>query len=100
MVNFRSACETNASIVSVLALSSRFDGPSFSLRHRSGRESFQYSLCRVVLMVLLAVSYQEQCLAVSVLALSSRFDGPVIAPPRFRVLIVSVLALSSRFDGP
>ena len=36
---------------------------------------FQYSLCRVVLMVSLLSSYWIAALPLSVLALSSRFDG-------------------------
>ena len=36
---------------------------------------FQYSLCRVVLMVLMTYRICQQLLALSVLALSSRFDG-------------------------
>ena len=39
-------------------------------------ESFQYSLCRVVLMVLSAAAGAAQAYRLSVLALSSRFDGP------------------------
>ena len=37
---------------------------------------FQYSLCRVVLMVTLSIGDQRDVDLVSVLALSSRFDGP------------------------
>ena len=37
---------------------------------------FQYSLCRVVLMVLSSRLRLSQCPVLSVLALSSRFDGP------------------------
>ena len=36
---------------------------------------FQYSLCRVVLMVILSRIDTENVVLVSVLALSSRFDG-------------------------
>ncbi len=85
--------------VSVLALSSRFDGRraqpttqgvelgfQYSLCrvvlmvflpsavHCLGY-TFQYSLCRVVLMVLYLVTLPLPSNAVSVLALSSRFDG-------------------------
>ena len=40
-----------AIIVSVLALSSRFDGPDCFCHSVSPVFAFQYSLCRVVLMV-------------------------------------------------
>ena len=39
------------------------------------RGSFQYSLCRVVLMVAATVAMRLASYALSVLALSSRFDG-------------------------
>ena len=39
------------SALSVLALSSRFDGPQSGYRSRQDEMYFQYSLCRVVLMV-------------------------------------------------
>ena len=39
------------SALSVLALSSRFDGPLCVQTSRPADEHFQYSLCRVVLMV-------------------------------------------------
>ena len=61
---------------------------------------FQYSLCRVVLMVVCSDKVTPDLAVVSVLALSSRFDGPLAI---YRHLThqapVSVLALSSRFDG-
>ena len=61
--------------LSVLALSSRFDG----LYHLDNiffiPSSFQYSLCRVVLMVSLKRRDDETENQLSVLALSSRFDG-------------------------
>ena len=60
--------------VSVLALSSRFDG---RCRHGGWKIG----------------------LVVSVLALSSRFDGPKRAAQTVSAAGVSVLALSSRFDG-
>ena len=109
--------------LSVLALSSRFDGqlyerlgstviPSFQYslcrvvlmvytRHalNAGQPLFQYSLCRVVLMVLRLVRAEGHAKVLSVLALSSRFDGlgnPVIFEAGS---VLSVLALSSRFDG-
>ena len=60
--------------LSVLALSSRFDGRFFVV--------FCYTLIRL-----------------SVLALSSRFDGHRLAHETPRWHMLSVLALSSRFDG-
>ena len=39
---------------------------------------FQYSLCRVVLMVLPISQWRLHTMALSVLALSSRFDGLVV----------------------
>ena len=39
------------------------------------RERFQYSLCRVVLMVRFFLHEWHQYTSLSVLALSSRFDG-------------------------
>ena len=42
----------------------------------SGSELFQYSLCRVVLMVANQPSSLPNPIPLSVLALSSRFDGP------------------------
>ena len=61
---------------------------------------FQYSLCRVVLMVDQGrvVLYGPRRL--SVLALSSRFDGHRVGSLFHFVFCLSVLALSSRFDGP
>ena len=86
--------------LSVLALSSRFDGRVVVAIENADGIDFQYSLCRVVLMVPVAItdlSYEE---ALSVLALSSRFDGRVLPILIFAINILSVLALSSRFDGP
>ena len=60
--------------LSVLALSSRFDGPT-TMRARKAAHSL------------------------SVLALSSRFDGRILQWPLPRWPRLSVLALSSRFDG-
>ena len=61
--------------LSVLALSSRFDGPAEMIPLVAVSTDFQYSLCRVVLMVArLGVDLWRQQ-ALSVLALSSRFDG-------------------------
>ena len=62
------------SALSVLALSSRFDGRRLR-------------------------SYRERDDSLSVLALSSRFDGPIISRPVAVDVSLSVLALSSRFDG-
>ena len=67
--------EEIAKQLSVLALSSRFDGRSDSLARYGCQPTFQYSLCRVVLMVDV-VEWDEFFLSeLSVLALSSRFDG-------------------------
>ena len=50
MVKMKPSTPDGNSSLSVLALSSRFDGPeAFSMR--SALKLFQYSLCRVVLMV-------------------------------------------------
>ena len=61
--------------------------------------SFQYSLCRVVLMVTSEKSPAMRQHPLSVLALSSRFDGRTAADRSKDVDQLSVLALSSRFDG-
>ena len=61
---------------------------------------FQYSLCRVVLMVTCIKHIGYRRAHVSVLALSSRFDGPGRSGAEIDSAAVSVLALSSRFDGP
>ena len=86
--------------LSVLALSSRFDGLTAACRTGPSVADFQYSLCRVVLMVTSSSTAVRTSFCLSVLALSSRFDGPTI---RRRIGILreqlSVLALSSRFDG-
>ena len=60
---------------------------------------FQYSLCRVVLMVLYSSASYPSFAVLSVLALSSRFDGPDDQVEDPVVFTLSVLALSSRFDG-
>ena len=60
---------------------------------------FQYSLCRVVLMVDCSVIVSPLFWKLSVLALSSRFDGHVFSYLRQSQDCLSVLALSSRFDG-
>ena len=46
---------------------------------QSTQESFQYSLCRVVLMVSGLQMKRERGAGLSVLALSSRFDGHIDA---------------------
>ena len=75
MVNWTPNSTRTHQFLSVLALSSRFDGqdePSVWLR---GESVFQYSLCRVVLMVPPRALPPSSFAALSVLALSSRFDG-------------------------
>ena len=112
------------SLVSVLALSSRFDGPIFVSTPAARHRLFQYSLCRVVLMVLMpglsllggAMFQYSLCRVVlmvtSVSALPWRgfpFQYSLCRVVLMVFLIsgarlisgqVSVLALSSRFDGP
>ena len=63
--------------LSVLALSSRFDGRFQYVRTPERPPLFQYSLCRVVLMVIRARCQVPVLEKLSVLALSSRFDGLV-----------------------
>ena len=60
---------------------------------------FQYSLCRVVLMVAGCSLYAIGKRQLSVLALSSRFDGLSSSCVLLLSIALSVLALSSRFDG-
>ena len=60
---------------------------------------FQYSLCRVVLMVADGIQARDYGRDLSVLALSSRFDGLGHFWTHCRRGQLSVLALSSRFDG-
>ena len=70
--------EPSASVVlsvSVLALSSRFDGLAQLFLPPPPPTGFQYSLCRVVLMVEWIRITKRKDAKVSVLALSSRFDG-------------------------
>ena len=74
MVSFHPAHHRLLSGLSVLALSSRFDGHVYS------RQS-------------------DTLKKLSVLALSSRFDGPGGKRVGLLDLDLSVLALSSRFDG-
>ena len=88
------------SSLSVLALSSRFDGLASPHGVIFGVFDFQYSLCRVVLMVdcpqqyaaPVAVFQYSLCRVVLMVLLKS-YDGKAIHA-------LSVLALSSRFDGP
>ena len=47
--------------LSVLALSSRFDGPGHQVVGQGAKFNFQYSLCRVVLMVLPASPLPSGC---------------------------------------
>ena len=113
----------SVSAVSVLALSSRFDGlvatrlpddpdrqfqyslcrvvlmVACGVAHLPSATMFQYSLCRVVLMVAPVAAVWQEFIAVSVLALSSRFDGLHGYMTLRPCIPVSVLALSSRFDG-
>ena len=80
MVLFSMPLAAAQSALSVLALSSRFDGRISWPARCCYRGVFQYSLCRVVLMVAMCsyCPYSEKRL--SVLALSSRFDGPSPRP--------------------
>ena len=60
---------------------------------------FQYSLCRVVLMVLDLITQPTYIVDVSVLALSSRFDGhlknalPLAIAPRFQYSLCRVVLM-------
>ena len=89
----------NDKTLSVLALSSRFDGPISRNCKKAGDCDFQYSLCRVVLMVGVFAPTGGALLGLSVLALSSRFDGRSRRGVLLWTISLSVLALSSRFDG-
>ena len=71
---------TSTTAVSVLALSSRFDGRVRLRRASPQLALFQYSLCRVVLMVFDQAFARLTPEQVSVLALSSRFDGRAEKP--------------------
>ena len=71
--------------VSVLALSSRFDGPITSRDTQRGLTAFQYSLCRVVLMVHESAPAACHSHDLSVLALSSRFDGQTLVNSEIRL---------------
>ncbi len=66
--------------LSVLALSSRFDGLDGCLMANYWPITFQYSLCRVVLMVMCHRILSSTTKHLSVLALSSRFDGRKESP--------------------
>ena len=76
MVFHKAKPSTRRTWLSVLALSSRFDGPAAGAEGMGGHVNFQYSLCRVVLMVLSLTKKNARTISLSVLALSSRFDGP------------------------
>ena len=99
MVSMRGPSPAQPISLSVLALSSRFDGLDY-LHIREHELHFQYSLCRVVLMVnarLLAprpnTSFQYSlCRVVLMVADDDLSD--------LEEQVLSVLALSSRFDGP
>ena len=60
---------------------------------------FQYSLCRVVLMVRIRAIQRETGESLSVLALSSRFDGPPVTqlpnrvPPNFQYSLCRVVLM-------
>ena len=71
----------------------------YSTEQRRKQRNFQYSLCRVVLMVVMTASSFILSIRLSVLALSSRFDGLLTRPATVNRRGLSVLALSSRFDG-
>ena len=68
--------------LSVLALSSRFDGRNLRAHAPGLCYVFQYSLCRVVLMVKPLSIVPGTMVGLSVLALSSRFDGLVTRRPK------------------
>ena len=99
MVSLSLVCTSATKPLSVLALSSRFDGRNVLFVDYRNSLAFQYSLCRVVLMVF--CPHRARCSAkwLSVLALSSRFDGLDVDYEYYSDIDLSVLALSSRFDG-
>ena len=69
MVSVRRRASWRNSLLSVLALSSRFDGREFNiLCNAEVATDFQYSLCRVVLMV----SASEMCAFLVRLPFSTR----------------------------
>ena len=76
MVKHLSIVRSDYDVLSVLALSSRFDGQLYQLQNLEELRLFQYSLCRVVLMVGIENCSGIENTKLSVLALSSRFDGP------------------------
>ena len=83
MVPVAAAAAHGHPILSVLALSSRFDGLGMNQLMTTWSFSFQYSLCRVVLMVVPLWWLHFFGDSLSVLALSSRFDGlePIFKDP-------------------
>ena len=81
MVSLCAASMCPKQALSVLALSSRFDGLVDDWL-AAYVPFFQYSLCRVVLMVMSILTSSSTTIRLSVLALSSRFDGPEIQAKR------------------
>ena len=75
MVLWANKTQRCVNLLSVLALSSRFDGRRCTDSTSTRIYHFQYSLCRVVLMVAIRCFNNVSQFALSVLALSSRFDG-------------------------
>ena len=63
MVTKRLEMKNAPCVLSVLALSSRFDGPYVDPPYPTNWQGFQYSLCRVVLMVEMdtASSCHQRC---------------------------------------
>ena len=84
--------------LSVLALSSRFDGPQ-PTQDRIGYERLSVLALSSRFDGLSIPISGQRCSVLSVLALSSRFDGQLAAARRRNRRHLSVLALSSRFDG-
>ena len=99
MVGFLPERSVGAWILSVLALSSRFDGHDEGHRCADAHPTFQYSLCRVVLMVKSYFTWHagymifQYSLCRVVLMVTLRIARG------FAKFFLSVLALSSRFDG-
>ena len=111
-------------LLSVLALSSRFDGHGQRAAEEGYFHTFQYSLCRVVLMVRLGMRrsrrndvFQYSLCRVVLMVLFPLLPLPPMGHFQYslcRVVLMvmryqvgyplrhslSVLALSSRFDGP
>ena len=91
--DFRTASRVS---LSVLALSSRFDGLRTRRSQWLWRRVFQYSLCRVVLMVRGCIEDSDLVRTLSVLALSSRFDGrEVVSGDRVCTLPFSTRSVES-----